>query len=228
MIFVTVTVYGDSILKGVLYENGKYRMNRKWEQRLSEELDLTIRNCSHFGSTIQKIMPALRQNSEEHSEQGGLVLLEFGGNDCDYDWAAIAEDPGGRHCCKTPPELFTACYREAVSLIRSSGRVPLALSLPPILSERYLDFVCRRGISRQNILHWLGDVGAIGRRQRTYSELVSQVAREEQVALIDIRSAFPENREELECCLCADGIHPSAAGQELIYHTLRAYALSAS
>ena len=220
---LNVTVYGDSILKGVVFENGKYRRNGIWERTLAEELGISIRNCSHFGSTIQKIMPTLRKHSGEPGP-GEVVLLEFGGNDCDYDWAAIAENPDGRHHCKTPPELFAACYREAIALIRSSGRIPVALTLPPILSERYLNFICSRGISKEKIVSWLGDIGAISRRQKTYSELVTLVAREEQAELIDLRRAFPEEESDLERCICADGIHPSAVGQELIYRALRTYA----
>ena len=33
---MNVTVYGDSILKGVLLEGGKYVVNRDWEQRLGK------------------------------------------------------------------------------------------------------------------------------------------------------------------------------------------------
>ncbi len=219
-----VTIYGDSILKGVLLENGRYRFNSNWEQRIARELGLTIQNRSRFGCTIQKALPFLRRDSETPAAEEERVLLELGGNDCDYDWAAISENPGGRYRCKTPPELFAALYREAIGLIRSSGRIPVALTLPPIHSERFLAFVSRSGLSRQNILRWLGDVEAIARWQRTYSDLVEQLAREEQVEVLDLRAAFPDSQEKLQDYLCQDGIHPSLSGQERIYRMLRARA----
>ena len=49
-----VTVYGDSILKGVLLEDGKYVVNRIWENSLAEKFHLTIRNFARFGCTIRK------------------------------------------------------------------------------------------------------------------------------------------------------------------------------
>lgn len=218
---VNITVYGDSILKGVLFENGRYVLNRSWEQLLAETYGLTVRNRSHFGCTIEKALPALRRDSETPGSAQERVLLEFGGNDCDYDWAAIAEEPEGRHRCKTPPEQFAADYREAIRLVREGGRIPVAMTLPPIHSERYLSFLCRGGLSRANILRWLRDVEAIARWQAIYSDLVFQLSREEQTELIDLRSAFPREREALEHCLCDDGIHPSRLGQELIFGALR-------
>lgn len=217
---MNVTVYGDSILKGVVLEDGKYSVNREWERRLAEKFGLTVKNSSRFGSTIRKAMPLIRRDSETPCGETEYALLEFGGNDCDYDWAAIAAAPSEEHDCKTPPEAFQANYREAVSLIRAGGRTPVLLTLPPIHSERYLRFICRDGLSRENILSWLGDVDAIYRWQAKYSRMVEQIAREEGARVIDLRSAFLRDGRSPEELLCADGIHPSRVGQGLIYQTL--------
>lgn len=219
-----ITVYGDSICKGVLFDAGRYRRNGSWERSLARELGCEIRNRSHFGCTIRKALPLLRKEMETPGGEGDLVLLELGGNDCDYDWAAISADPSGRYRCNTPPELFAADYREAICRIRESGRTPIAASLPPIHAERYLSFICRNGLSRENILRWLGEIDAIFRWQKTYSDLVVQLAREEQVELADLRGVFPRERNALERFLCQDGIHPSLMGQERIYEVLRAKA----
>ena len=47
-------MYGDSILKGILLENGRYTINREWEEKLSGLSGLNIRNRSRFGCTVQK------------------------------------------------------------------------------------------------------------------------------------------------------------------------------
>ena len=148
-------------------------------------------------------------------------MLEFGGNDCDYDWARISQNPVLRIQCKTPPEEFAALYREALALIRQSGRRPVAMTLPPIHSLRYLNFVCKNGLLKENLLRWLGDAGAIGRRQRLYSELALQVAREEQAEVIDLRAAFPQDETALAELLCEDGIHPNQKGQARILNEIR-------
>ncbi len=217
---MNVTIYGDSIFKGVLLEGGKYVVNRFWENQLAERFHLSIQNCARFGCTIQKILPVIRRDSREKRGEAEVAVLELGGNDCDYDWAKISQDPDSQYDCKTPPKEFKESYREAIRLIRESGRTPLLMTLPPINSERYLRFICRNGLSRKNILHWLGDVDAIYRWQDHYSEMVEQLAKEEDAELIDLRKAFPSGQKALEPLLCDDGIHPSRLGQKLIYDTL--------
>lgn len=217
---MNLTIFGDSIMKGVLFENGRYVIDSSWERAITEQTALAIRNRSHFGCTITKALPALIREAERPCGSEEPVLLEFGGNDCDYDWAAISADPEGCHLCKTPPEVFAADYRRVVRMLRESGRRPLMLTLPPIHSRRYLDFICSKGLSKEKILGWLGDTEAIYRRQKTYSDLVTQIAREEQAEILDLRAAFPETPGELEPLLCDDGIHPSRMGQERIFDLL--------
>ncbi len=219
---MNITVYGDSILKGVLLENGRYVVDHSWEQRLSEDFGLSIRNRSRFGSTIQKALALIRRDAETPPAEKEIAVLEFGGNDCDYDWTAISENPEADYDCKTPPALFLERYREAVELLRGSGRIPVVLNLPPIHSEQYLRFICRNGLSRKNILRWLGDVEAISRWQEKYSRMTEQAARETGAEMIDVRRAFPPAGPALRELLCADGIHPSRPGQERIYGALRA------
>jgi len=221
---MNVTVYGDSILKGVLLEDGKYAVNREWEQKLIERFGLTVRNRSRFGATIRKALPLIRRDCETPAAAGEYALLEFGGNDCDYDWAAVAAAPEREHLCKLPPEQFLAEYREALALLRRSGRTPVILTLPPIHSERYLRFICRDGLSRERILAWMGDVERIHRWQQRYSDMAGQLAQEEGVASIDLRGAFMRSAQRPEDLLCLDGIHPSRSGQALIYGALCAAA----
>ncbi len=215
-----VTVYGDSILKGVLFEGGKYVVEHGWEDRLAERFSLRLKNCSRFGSTIRKALERIRRDSETPCERGEYALLEFGGNDCDYDWAAVSDAPESAHECKTPPERFLEAYRRAIRLLRESGRKVILATLPPINSELYLRFLCRDGLSRENIVRWLGDVEHIYRWQESYSCMVDRLAREERVPLIDLRAAFLRDDRRPEALLCADGIHPSMQGQGIIFEAL--------
>ena len=212
-----VTVYGDSILKGVLYENGRYVLERGWERRLAERFDLRVVNRSRFGGTLPKALARIEQDSAVEADGEEYALLELGGNDCDYDWAAVSDAPEAEHVCKTPPERFLDGLRRAVRLLRGSGRTPVLTSLPPIDAELYLGFLCRGGLSRENIVRWLGDVQRIYRWQERYSQMVEQVAREEGAPLIDLRRPFLRDARAPEELLCADGIHPSRLGQELLY-----------
>lgn len=215
---MNLTIYGDSILKGVLFENDRYVIDRTWESRLSERAGLHISNCSRFGSTISKAMARIRQDSKTPGE--GIALLEFGGNDCDYDWKEIAANPDAAHNCKTPPEQFKDSLRTAIRLLRESGRTPVLANLPPISSELFLSFLCRGGLSRERILQWLGDPERIAKWQESYSRLVEEVAAEEHTPLIDLRTPFEKAGQKVSELLCPDGIHPSRLGQSLIFDTL--------
>ena len=217
---MNVTVYGDSILRGVRFQDGRYLIDHSWENSLADEFGLQITNRSRFGNTIGKAMPRIEQDSAAPGTGERYALLELGGNDCDYDWAAITAAPEAEHECKTPPGTFLAAYRRAIRLLRESGRRVVLASLPPINSELYLRFLCRDGLSRENILRWLGDVERIYRWQESYSGMVEQLARTERVPLIDLRGAFLRDDRRPEALLCADGIHPSMLGQGLIFETL--------
>ena len=216
---MNITVYGDSILKGVLLEDRRYVVNREWEQRFAEQFGCTVTNRSRIGCTIRKALAVIRHDCAGQRSLG-LTVLELGGNDCDFDWAAVAADPDGEYQAKTPADEFLEDYREAIGLVRDSGAVPIVLTLPPIHSERYLRFICRGGLDRDNIVRWLGDVEHISRWQEDYSEMAREAARAEGVRCVDLRSAFPREPGTLAKYLCEDGIHPSRLGQRLIFHAL--------
>ena len=215
-----ITVYGDSILKGVLQENKRYVVNREWEQLFSRQFGCRISNRSRFGCTIRKALAVIRRDCGRGEGAATLTVLEYGGNDCDFDWAAIAAQPEGEYQAKTPAGEFMADYAQAIDLIRDSGGTPVVLTLPPIHSVRYLDHICRAGLNRDNIVRWLGDVENITRWQAEYSEMARRIAREKNVMCVDLRAAFPREAPELEKHLCEDGIHPSRLGQALIFRTL--------
>ncbi len=217
---MNVTVYGDSILRGVRFQEGRYVIDRSWEERLAERFRMEITNRSRFGNTIGKAMPRIERDSAAPCEAEDCALLELGGNDCDYDWCAVAAEPEAEHLCKTPPRTFLEGYRRAIRLLRGSGRRVALSTLPPVDSERYLRYLCRDGLSRENIVRWLGDVERISRWQETYSAMVARLAREEGVPLIDLRSAFLRDGRAPQALLCADGIHPSLAGQGLIFDAI--------
>ena len=217
---MNVTVYGDSILRGVRFQDGRYVIDHSWETTLAETFGLQVTNRSRFGNTIGKAMPRIEKDSETPCDAEEYALMELGGNDCDYDWAAVSDAPEASHDCKTPPELFLEYYRRAIRLLKESGRRVVLATLPPVSSERYLRFICRDGLSRENIVRWLGDVEHIYRWQESYSGMVDRLAREERVPVIDLRGAFLRDQRRPEALLCADGIHPSMEGQSLIFETI--------
>lgn len=66
-----------------------------------------------------------------------LLLLEYGGNDSDYDWPQIAAAPKEEHFPKTMLSVFERAYGELISLGRSLGMQPVIMTLPPIDAQKY-------------------------------------------------------------------------------------------
>lgn len=210
-------IFGDSIMKGVTYDKEGDRYVSLPQQNLAPSVEVT--SSAMFGCTVTKGKQLL-----ERALAKGLgcdtVLLEFGGNDCDYRWDQVAAFPSEAHESNTPLELFESTLRSMVNLLKARKVRPLLMSLPPINSRRYLDHICRNGLDREAIISWLGTVENIGRHQELFSLRATAVAAEIGIPLIDVRSGFL-SRRDCEDLICADGIHPNERGNALIWTLLR-------
>lgn len=216
-----ISIFGDSILKGVRMLAGTTRYGTTNDidlESIAQQHDWVLDNRSRFGCTIQKGELLLNRQLEK-GETPAAVLLEYGGNDADFCWREVSARPLDEHLPNTPLPVFTETLRRMVCTLRAHGVKPVLSTLPPISSERYLDWITRDGLSKENILTWLGDANAIYRYQENYSRAIERLAGELNCFLVDLRSAFLEKRVLLPY-LCADGIHPSDAGQKLIHDVL--------
>jgi len=213
-----IVIFGDSIMKGVVFNesDGRYRVSSALGvDALAGRFGLTIENRSRFGCTLEKGLGVLRR-TVEREQDCRAVILEYGGNDCDFDWEQVAAEPEAEHQPHTTIERFAELYAGAIVELQRRSIVPVLTTLPPLCAERYLDWICRGGLSRENILRWLGDVNAIYRYQERYSRVVERLAERFDAPLIDLRSAFLSERK-MERLFCADGIHPNELGQRVIH-----------
>lgn len=216
-----ISVFGDSILKGVRMLTGTTRYAATDDiglDSIADQHDWIVENCSRFGCTVQKGELLLNRQLSKGSAPAA-ALLEYGGNDADFRWAEIAARPLDTHLPNTPLNVFVDTMRRMIGTLRSHRVLPVLTTLPPISAERYLDWITRDGLSKENILLWLGDANAIYRYQEKYSHAIERLAVETGCYLVDLRSAFLEKRALLPY-LCADGIHPNDAGQKLIHEVL--------
>lgn len=208
-------IFGDSVGKGViLSSSGRYTTAIPDINALTGRSDLTLDNYARFGFVTDKTLFWLEKCKKELSSHDA-VFIEVGGNDCDFDWQSISDQPDREHLCNTPPEKFEEKYGELLKTVKDSGTKPYALNLPPIVAERYFAKISA-GKCAANILKWLGGVQSIYRWQEMYSLLIEKITRIMNVPLIDIRSAFLA-RHDYENLICEDGVHPNSAGYELIY-----------
>ena len=218
-------LYGDSILKGVTYaaEQNKYRLCHRARFDELEQQGIAVNNHSRMGATVEKGVSILEKHAPYADDT--LVILEYGGNDCDFDWAEVAENPQGTFLPHTPEDAFVAKYRYAVETARERGAEVAMLSLIPIDAGKYFSWITREK-NGDNILQWLGDVSMLSRWQEYYSRLVEDLAASLRCPLIDIRREFLLSHRFGDL-LSADGIHPTQAGHDLIADRIAAYTLAA-
>ena len=213
-----LNVWGDSIAKGVVFDEarGRYAICREnCLLRLSREAGVPVENYSVMGQTSDAGLERMRTGG---LAAGRVAVIEYGGNDCDLDWRAVSEHPDRMQYGKVPLERFVQNLTEMVRRTREADMLPVLVTPPPLVAQRYFDWV-RRDLNGENILKYLGDVEHIYRWQENYANHVRALAEKLNVRLIDIRSRMLEGGR-LEELMCLDGIHPNAQGHELIYRTV--------
>ena len=217
-----VALFGDSILRGIVLDpNGRYIFSKHidWKS-IESKLNIILENRSRMGSSIRGGITRLKEFFTRTPDAGiGSAVVEFGGNDCDYQWEKVAEDPSIPHLANVGIADFREQLTHMIALLRHRGINVILMTLPPISSSRYFKWITRKGLSAENILAFLGgDIEQISRHQELYSHTLMRVAHEQKTQLVDVRKSFLENRRYLDL-MCEDGIHPNADGEGVIAQT---------
>ena len=221
---INIGLYGDSILEGVQINplNKKYYVNNNIDvEGLSKKYSIKINNYSSFGCTVTKGRNVLNKRLEANNGYDAIVM-DYGGNDCDYNWKAIAENPEGDFSPKTPIGLFTETYCDIIDTLKQKGILPILTTLPPLEPQRFFDWFCK-DLNRKNILIWLGEVKNIYYHQETYSKAIEKIAMDKKVPLVDLRGDFIKSGD-VNALLCEDGTHPNTLGQQIIASSFNKFA----
>ena len=212
-------IYGDSLLKATVPDEEMhyhFHLPEVMAQYPSDRLEVV--NRAKMGATVTKGLSLV-----EHDVQRGMdarwALVAYGGNDSDFDWAAIDADPEADHRPNTELPVFADTLHETLDALRQGGVQPVMMTLPPIDGERYLDFLCRDNLRRDRILDWLGEPQMIYRHQELYADTAAEIALRENIPLIPVRQTFLCNHR-LSQLIAADGIHLTMPGYERLFDTL--------
>lgn len=222
-----ISAFGDSVLKGVILENDKYRVSKNNFASICEEvLDIKIENKAKFGSTIAVGEKSIERNLDIiKSSTGSYVVMEFGGNDCDFNWKEISENPEADHKPNSEIKHFVTVYTELIKGIKDMGKMPVLLSLPPIDAKKYF-LKISNGLNAENILKWMnGNKQFITNWHERYNIEVFKLALNNSVPVIDITSKFLEEKNYSKF-LCDDGIHPNEEGHRLIAEAINEHVMS--
>lgn len=220
-----ISIWGDSILKGVVLDDtdGRYRvLENNSVDRFAALTGTEVTNHASFGMTTGKAYERIERSlAKRLPEEDEIVLLEYGGNDCDFRWAEVAADPESKHLPKTPIDQFGTMLQSIIDLFKSIRIKPILMALPPLDPGRYFAWISR-GLNVENLLAWLGDVNRIYRWQEAYNDIVVETAMDNELRIINVRQDFLVCDDYLSK-FCTDGIHPNAAGQETILASVLSY-----
>ncbi|MDR2125542.1 MAG: SGNH/GDSL hydrolase family protein [Prevotellaceae bacterium] len=211
-------VFGDSILRGIQLDSctKKYIVNNCIDiDQIEHKHLVSVDNFSVFGCTINKGNMMLQRRLGKMSFD--IAVLEYGGNDCDFNWKEIAERPYDKHIPKTPLATFIDIYLKMINLLKEKCIEPIVATLPPLEPQWFFDWFCN-GLNKDNILKWLGTVNTIYRWQEKYSRAIEYIAYKTNTLIVDIRSAFLQYFR-IDDLLCEDGTHPNSKGQNVITET---------
>ncbi|MCM0647151.1 SGNH/GDSL hydrolase family protein [Clostridium swellfunianum] len=212
-----LVVFGDSITKGVVYDSEKSRYSNLKDcfvNLVGSSIKGTVYNAGRFGSTI--IRGISKMYNDVLKKTPDIVLIEFGGNDCDFDWDEIAHKPDIEHKPNTDLSTFRDTLLIMIDTFRKSNITPVLMTLPPLDYKRYFKWITKGDeLSEQNVLSWLGSEIEIYNWHKAYNEIIVEVSNRTKTLMVDVRSEFLKYRDYSRF-LCIDGIHPNSEGHSLI------------
>lgn len=220
MNYTEIHVWGDSIARGIVYNEQKQRYaisKERCTERLQKALSCPVVNHAMMGATIRDGLDSFANFTPV---KGALCAIGYGGNDSDPDWNRMSQNAHAPVRACVPLDEYQARLTAFIQEIRREGMIPLLLTPLPVHAQRYFAWVTKDRDS-DNVLTALGDMHHIYRWQERYAAAMWHVARETGCALMDIRDRFL-SLSGFDGLMCADGIHPSDEG----YHALSDIVLS--
>ena len=160
-----IAVFGDSLMKGTLPdEQLRYHFHTDLFEAPLAGLHAEVTNKSVFGATSRKGV-TLVQRDLARGHRYDWALVEYGGNDCNYDWPDVAAHPEQDHDPVVLADEFRANMTAIVQMLREAGIRPIFTTLPPIDEVKYLTCIDHNGASAAGVMQWLGDVRRIAGRR---------------------------------------------------------------
>ena len=218
-----ITVLGDSIARGLMYDSASSRYTVYPDTYASKlkNLGYSLKNLARVGGTIDN---ALEMFDKCEKQPGGRLAIELGGNDSDLNWREVAENPDIYHEAKIPLKEFGEKLGRLISLAHKNELRPIVVTPLPVVAERYVKWISR-GLNADNILRYLGSYEYIYRWQERYALEALKTALATDTEVFDLRSQFLYQRDFADF-MCEDGIHPNPAGHALIAQAVSNYALN--
>lgn len=215
-----ITIFGDSITKGIVSNNEKIDLvDSPAVKIVSEYLNTPIQNISVYGQTLSRadrkgIFKTYLHNIDKSKKN--IVVIALGGNDSDFVWSDVSASPNLSHEPKTPTCEYKNLLQKTIDEFREKKVVIVFVNLPPINSERYFkNVICKIANGEKVLEFFKGDISVIYRHQELYNMFISEFANRNDCIILDIRSCFLPLTNNVEY-FCEDGVHPNEMGHKLM------------
>ncbi len=206
-----IVCFGDSVTRGITFLKGRLRIIKEnypaMLQQLLGESNGEVLNKGVFNDNSTLMIERLDTDViEPHPD---YVLVEVGGNDCNFDWAEVAKRPDEGHEPIVSLNDYLINLRRIVENLKSAGITPILMTVLPLDPVRYYAQIML--LHGKNIAHWIATCGGIEHWHGNYNRQLRSLIKEMNVSSIDLRSRFKQ-AGDLADLLSDDGIHPSKTG----------------
>ncbi|MBM7646168.1 lysophospholipase L1-like esterase [Scopulibacillus daqui] len=209
-----IVCFGDSVTRGVSYIRGRLRIIKETYPSILQEYlgdQNEVLNKGVFNDNSDLLVKRL--DKDVLSQKPDAVLIQIGGNDCNFHWDEVAKRPDDEHEPIVPLNRYLNNIKVMIDQIKEMGAVPILSTLLPLDPKRYYEHISR--MNNKSIAHWIAACGGIEHWHGMYNRALKKIIKSNHVLSIDIRTAFKESND-LSVLLSDDGIHPSPEGYSVM------------
>jgi lysophospholipase L1-like esterase len=176
-----------------------------------KEDNVTVVNKGVFNDNSDLLMSRLEKDViDEHPD---FAIVEIGGNDCNFKWEEVAENPWEEHEAIVPLERYLDNIKKIIMDIQQNGITPIISTLPPLDPVRFYKSISEKYGS--DVSHWISKVGGLEHWHGLYNRNLNRLAEELGVFKIDVRAAI-KHAGDLTDLISDDGIHLTAEGYKAL------------
>ena len=211
--FMKIVCFGDSLTRGVSVVKGRLRILKETYPKFLQDSffknkeDVTVVNKGVFNDNSELLLNRLEK--DVISERPNYVIVEIGGNDCNFRWEEVSANPLDEHQPIVPLNLYLENLKTIITNLQQNNITPIIATLPPLDPVRYYKNISGR--YSPSISHLISELGGIDHWQGLYNRQLNKVADELNVLKVDVRTAI-KKAGDLVDLICEDGIHLTAAG----------------
>ena len=217
-----LVIFGDSILKGVITIPNSGKLFDTTENDsltlAQKELGFELDNRSIYGNITSKGLVKL-QKFLEKGETADFCIIEFGSNDCDYDWNVFPEGSSAPDFATIQPKVpfndYLSNLTQMVTLCRAQKITPVIMNLIPYICDRWFKTIAKAHNEAAMLDFLAGTPDTLGQNQLAYQNALMNFAASNNIQTIDAWNLF-SNTENSAKLMCDDGIHPNEDGYKLL------------